>query len=186
LRTGFSVKKQAGKTVIVSGDLTYQIMGLKETSIASQRVDVRAIYADRSVSPTGSTSIRRGHGRATAETLSRALRLEPARVEKDLLRIVDWLEAERDKRALTADGEDDPVELSAEERRLGLELLQRPDLFEQIITDMETLGYVGEDVNKQLLYLCRDLPQTGRSDLGDHHVAVGIGKVLPGGVQSKN
>jgi DNA primase len=148
---GFSVTKRAGKTVFTCGDVVYQIMGLKETSISSQRVDVRAVYAGHSFPDRVdlySSRSRRGY----AETLSRAFGLEPARVEKDLLRIVDWLEAERD-RALTADGEDDPVELSAEERRLGLELLQRPDLFEQIITDMETLGYVGEDVNKQLLYL---------------------------------
>jgi DNA primase len=151
VQDGFSVQKKAGRTVFTCGDLTYQIMGLKETSISSQRVDVRAVYSGHSFPDRVdlySSRSRRGY----AETLSRAFGLEPARIEKDLLRIVDWLEAERD-RALTDDGDDGPVELTADERRMGLEFLQRTDLFEQIITDMETLGYVGEDVNKQLLYL---------------------------------
>jgi hypothetical protein len=122
-------------------------MGLKETSISSQRVDVRAVYSGHSFPDRVdlySSRSRRGYSR---DPFTRFW-LEPAKVEKDLLRIVDWLEAERD-RALPDDG---PVELTADERRMGLAFLQ-PDLFEQIITDMETLGYVGEDVNKQLLYL---------------------------------
>jgi DNA primase len=148
----FSVKKTGGKTIFTCGEVAYQIMGLKETAISTQRVDVRALYADHSFPDRVdlySSRSRRGY----AETLSRAFGLEPARVEKDLLRIVDWLEAEREKR-LSASGDTEPAELSAEEVRLGKAFLQSPDLFDQIIADMDTLGYVGEDLNKQLLYLC--------------------------------
>ena len=44
--------------------------------------------------------------------------------------------------------------MTEEEKRIGLEFLQRPDLFQQIVRDMEILGYIGEDLNKQLMYLC--------------------------------
>jgi DNA primase len=149
---GFSVKKQAGKTVIASGDIAYQIMGVKETAIASQRVDVRAIYADRSFPDRVdlySSRSRTGY----SQTLSRVFGIEQAKVEKDLLRIVDWLEAERDKQ-LSVFGDEAETELTDEEVRIGTAFLQSPDLFEQIVADMNTLGYVGEDLNKQLLYLC--------------------------------
>ena len=37
---------------------------------------------------------------------------------------------------------------------IGLDFLKSVDLFQQIVDDMTTLGYVGEDLNKQLIYLC--------------------------------
>ena len=39
------------------------------------------------------------------------------------------------------------------ERKEALSLLKRPDLLDQVSKDIDTLGYVGEDVNKRLLYL---------------------------------
>src|SRR5208337_1047001 len=79
--------------------------------------------------------------------------MEPRRIEKDLLSILEYLEAERDKRLSSADVAPARHELTEEERRLGLELLQSPDLFEQIVSDMDALGYVGEELNKQLVYI---------------------------------
>ncbi len=46
------------------------------------------------------------------------------------------------------------TELTEKEREAGLNFLKSPGLFQEIVKDMETLGYVGEDLNKQLLYLC--------------------------------
>ena len=34
-----------------------------------------------------------------------------------------------------------------------MELLQSPELFERIASDLAALGYVGEELNKQLLYI---------------------------------
>ncbi len=39
------------------------------------------------------------------------------------------------------------------ERKEALSLLKRPDLLDQVSNDIDTLGYVGEEVNKRLLYL---------------------------------
>ena len=44
-------------------------------------------------------------------------------------------------------------ELTEEERQLGMEFLTSPELFDQIAADMETLGYVGEELNKLLVYI---------------------------------
>jgi hypothetical protein len=44
-------------------------------------------------------------------------------------------------------------ELTEEEQALAQEFLQSADIYEQIVADMEVLGYVGEEVNKELTYL---------------------------------
>jgi DNA primase len=73
------------------------------------------------------------------------------RVEKDLLAILEALEEERDKAFNQT--EEEEIILSEEEIQLGMDLLSSPDLFDRISQDTETLGYVGEDVNKRLLYI---------------------------------
>ncbi len=45
------------------------------------------------------------------------------------------------------------MELTEEERNHGMELLLSADLFERIVSDLEVLGYVGEQINKQLVYI---------------------------------
>ena len=77
--------------------------------------------------------------------------MESNRIEKDLVKIVEYLEEERDK-SFSSEGEEVP-ELTEEEERLGLELLKDPDLFNRIEADMTSLGYVGESANKRLMYL---------------------------------
>ena len=76
-----------------------------------------------------------------------------ARVERDLVLILERLEAERDT-ALRMGNKKAVVEMSATDRALGLSLLTDPQLFSRIVEDLSALGYVGEDLNKELLYLC--------------------------------
>ena len=66
--------------------------------------------------------------------------------------MLEYLEAEREKK-LNALAPTGPYRMSAEEEQLGLGLLSSPDLFSRIVSDMEALGYVGEEVNKKLIYL---------------------------------
>jgi len=86
-----------------------------------------------------------------SENLSRLFDVPESRIAGDLLSLVDWLEAERDRELF--EGEAAPRELSAEEEALGLELLQSPQLFTRIVNDLSVLGYVGEELNKQLIYI---------------------------------
>lgn len=81
-----------------------------------------------------------------------AFNIEPRRIEKDLLDILDYLEKDRDSR-LREGGVSSNASMTCEEREAGLKFLASPDVFDQIIADMETMGYVGEDNNKQLLYI---------------------------------
>ena len=78
--------------------------------------------------------------------------LEPRRIEKDLLSILEYLEAERDRRFASASAL--PPATSSPRRSGGWAWsCSSPDLFDQIVRDMDALGYVGEELNKQLVYI---------------------------------
>jgi hypothetical protein len=87
-----------------------------------------------------------------AQAVARSFGVELARAEKDLVLILEYLERERDE-ALRRGNAKEPVQVSQPDRELGLSLLRDPRLFERIIDDLSELGYVGEDLNKELLYL---------------------------------
>jgi len=84
-------------------------------------------------------------------SLSALFGVESKRIERDLVVMLEHLEEERDK-ALFA-GARKQQELTDEEVKLGMEFLTSPDLFDQVVKDMEVLGYVGEELNKKLVYL---------------------------------
>jgi len=120
--------------------------------VASLRVNIRVQYRrERFYDNLDLYSAR--SRTAYSEHLGRLFGLEPKRIENDLVRILEHLEEERDRRFALEPEESRPPELCEEDHRLGLAFLKSPDLFEQIVSDMEALGYVGEDLNKQLVYL---------------------------------
>jgi len=47
----------------------------------------------------------------------------------------------------------DKEEMTAEDKKQALSFLKNPDLFNEILTDFETLGYTGEEMNKLLCYI---------------------------------
>ncbi|VDB01170.1 DNA primase, partial [Olavius algarvensis spirochete endosymbiont] len=78
--------------------------------------------------------------------------LEPARIERELVCILEYLEANEED-----EGRDNrlsfPLTPGPRERVEGLALLRDPALFKRIEEDLEELGYVGEGVNKRLMYI---------------------------------
>ena len=117
------------------------------------------------------TFIQHDQGPHTARTLRICLTLRSKRVEKDLVKILEHLENERDKR-LSGREKEEKITLTNEERELGLSFLKNPALFQEIIDDMTTLGYVGEDLNKQLLYICASSRILRRPDLNNDNKPV--------------
>jgi DNA primase len=83
-----------------------------------------------------------------ARRVSKAFGVEAAAVESALLALL--VEAER-KTEGPADTVERPV-MNEGERAEALALLRREDLLDQVAKDIDALGYVGEDVNKRLLY----------------------------------
>jgi len=138
--------------IFTIGDITYRLGGVRQLFVTSLRVNVRASFGP--LSYYDSLDLYAAKARTGfAQALARQTGAEMARVEKDLVLILERLEADRDE-AMRAGSKRAAVELSPEDRELGLGLLRDPRLFERVVDDMSALGYVGEDLNKELLYLC--------------------------------
>ncbi len=147
----FRVMRLGPRYLFESTSLRYRLLGVRPSFVSSLRVNVRAECAGLSFLDNVDLYSARSRALFSAAA-SAALCVEPSRVEKDLLFIVDQLEAERDRELMQAN----PCEqhpLSDEQRKAGMELLQSLDLFDRIPSDLTTLGYVGEELNKQLLYV---------------------------------
>jgi hypothetical protein len=133
------------------GEITYRVGGVKPLFVTSLRVNIKATKDGMSYPDSLDLYVAKARmGYALA--LHRAWGAEPSRVEKDLVTILEALEEERD-RNLVAGGRQEVV-MSDAQRQAGLELLQDPALFDRIDADLSALGYVGESLNKQLMYLC--------------------------------
>ena len=130
--------------------VSYRVQGVREIFLSDLRVNIKAEYGVETFYDKLDLYSSRSRT-AFSLGLSQLFDLEPKRIEKDLVLILECLEEERDGR-LTEETKEKPV-ITEEERRLGMEFLRSSDLFEQIVTDMEVLGYVGEDLNKQLVYI---------------------------------
>jgi hypothetical protein len=131
---------------------TYRLGGVKSLFVTSLRVNIRATNGETSYYDSIDLYASRGRA-AFAQGVNRAWGAEPVRIERDLVLILERLEKDRDE-SLKASGKREPVDMTAAEREAGLELLRDPRLFDRIVSDLASLGYVGENLNKQLLYLC--------------------------------
>ncbi len=95
--------------------------------------------------------------RVTAiKQIAQRLELGLDEVERHFLRLVDqaeeWVESQREETG------DDPSEAAAEpmteeQRAEAMAFLRQPDLVQAVLSDMEELGYVGEEKSKLLAYL---------------------------------
>ncbi|GAB1483427.1 hypothetical protein MASR2M78_22430 [Treponema sp.] len=138
--------------VFTIGGTSYRLGGVKSLFVTSLRVNIRASNGTQSYYDGLDLYAARARS-SFAAALNRTWGADCARVEKDLVLILEYLEAERDA-ALRSGGEKREISLSQGEKEAGLELLRDGTLFERIVDDLSALGYVGEDLNKQLLYLC--------------------------------
>ena len=134
------------------GEVSYRVGGVKPLFVTSLRVNVRASSGSDSYYDSLDLYVARARS-GFALALSRSFGVETARVEKDLVRILEALEDERDQQLAEGSRKKEP-EMSEADRQAGLSLLRDPALFDRIDADLSVLGYVGERLNKWLLYLC--------------------------------
>ena len=146
----FSVRKEKGKYLFTASDISYRLLGVKELFVSNLRVNIRAEKGDMSFIDNSDLYSARSRTSFSLH-LSRLFDTESKRIEKDLIRIVEYLEEERDKSL--SSGEEKEVTLSECEIEMGMEFLTSADMFARIVGDTELLGYVGEEINKILIYL---------------------------------
>jgi DNA primase len=149
-KKSFRVVKEGGAYEFEFADVTYRLLGVKDVFVQDLRVNIRAQCGEESFYDRLDLYSARSRA-AYAASLASLFAVESKRIERDLIQMLEHLEDQRDK-ALSA-GTAKPVEMSAEEKALGLGLLKSPDLFDEIASDMTKLGYVGEELNKKLIYL---------------------------------
>ena len=147
----FAVKSE-GNYLFHCSSLNYRIIGVKEGFVSSLKVNVRCQRpADDSVKFIDNVDLFSARSRTLfSVAVARRFGEESARIEKDLLDILDYLEEQASLLSLPSA---DVRALTAEEEEAGLALLKDPNLFGRIVKDTEALGYVGEEENKILMYL---------------------------------
>jgi hypothetical protein len=132
--------------------LEYRIGGVKALFVTSLRVNIRAGDGIRSYYDSLDLYSARSRS-GFAQAVQKAMGIDAQAVEQDLTAMLEYLEKERDD-SLMRHARRENREPGIADRARGLELLEDPDLCSRIIEDMSALGYVGDETNKLLLYLC--------------------------------
>jgi hypothetical protein len=141
----------------VSSPVRYRLSGVRETFSASLRVSMRAELVapqdegGKARAYVDTVDLYSSRSRCAFAQSASSIGLDAPHVERDLLVMLDLLEAERDERLSSS--ESGPHVITEAERQAGLELLSSPNLISRIESDLGAVGYVGEGVNKILLYL---------------------------------
>lgn len=99
IKTKFNVRKEGLFTIFETEDTNYRIGGIKPLFVTSLRVNIRAGNGNLSYYDSIDLYARRGRV-SFAQGLYRTWGIDPQRVEIDLIKILEWLEKERDERLL--------------------------------------------------------------------------------------
>lgn len=137
-------------TVFQNGHLSYRVKGLGTSgnlriiltaaSETARHVDQIDLYTARA---------RRSFATACGERLS----LDPAKIEADLLALVEALETLQQQEKSTTTTHLVIAPMSEAEQAAARAWLQRENLLDHIAADLDLIGYVGEPRNKKLAYL---------------------------------
>ncbi|MBN1183465.1 MAG: toprim domain-containing protein, partial [Bacteroidales bacterium] len=147
----FKATKDSLGYVFNIDEITYKIQGFKETTVNDFKVPIKAEYKGERFPDQVNLQVSRSR-ESFAGKLSQEFNIETKKIEKGLLLIFDYMEKEREKR-FSGKKENEKEEMTEEERELGLSFLKSPDIFKEIVNDMTTLGYVGEENNKLIIWL---------------------------------
>lgn len=164
-RVGFTRPAAAGQTgglnlvshsedslVFQNCDALYRLRGLFDNSGPSLRVILTAQCEDGTHTDRLDLYTAK-HRVSFAYRAAHRLELPAAKIEEDLNRLIPMLETLLAEGKSKTDEQPKRYEMNDAERRDTLALLRAPDLLDKIAADLETVGYVGEERNKQLAYL---------------------------------
>jgi 5S rRNA maturation endonuclease (ribonuclease M5) len=145
-----SEKPPAADPLSLSRDgLTYQAR-VQSALLGRLRVTVKVTRGD--VFHVDTLDLYASRSRAEfARRVEKTFGVEAQAVEAALLALVVVAEKAANQEEVEDQAAVQP--LTESERAEALAFLKRPDLLDQVAKDIDALGYVGEDVNKRLLYL---------------------------------
>jgi DNA primase catalytic core len=144
-----AVTAEGGELRYVSEDRLYTVRCGELRGMASLRVAVKLSVGEVRVIDT--VDLYSARSRNTFLARAEASKAgERAAIERDLFFLLETIEREQGKKE---EPEPAPLEISPHDRAEALAFLRRRDLLDRIAADMGTLGYVGEQINKQIGYL---------------------------------
>lgn len=147
-----SAAKDGGVWTFTISSRRYRALGVKDVFVSSLKINLRlTTHVGKYLDNVDLYSARSRSGYASG--CAAMTGVEAAVAENDLLSILEHLEGVRNEAMADSSLDESTHQLTDEERELGREFLSSPDLFDRIVSDTETLGYGGEDVNKLLVYL---------------------------------
>jgi len=165
----------------------YKIRGLKEDFTSSSlNVGIRVSLGSNFFYDT--VNLYSARSRIVfAKTIASRFEVSYETILSHLETILDNIEKLREKQILSKAGIKE-VEIPNEEKEKGLKLLNSQNLIEEVRQDLTTLGYIGEDMNKVLVYIIAtsrkmEEPLAGiiisRSSAGKSKLTETVRKLIP-------
>ena len=144
---------EANAVVITRGDRRYRIRGL-ERNMSSLSLKVNITASRDELIHVDTVDLYKAPSRSSFQRVT-ALELycDEETVKRDIGFVLSHIEELRNRQIEAAKGITKPVELTLEEHREAMLLLQDPDLIARIIRDLDQCGMVGEPFNKLAAYL---------------------------------
>lgn len=128
--------------------LTYKLRGVRKDCTSSLAATVIVEFEGEQVIDRGELYSHKVRLRI-AEQIHCKFGVTTEEVEDQFLRIIRRLQKEKDK----DQDKERKVELTKEQKKAAEKFLYNPDLVKELLRDLTTMGLVGEEMNKLLLYL---------------------------------
>jgi len=131
-------------------DLEYRVRGFDDMILSHLRVNIKALYKDDFFIDIVDLYSQKSRN-LFLNKLCNQLKLNREEVKIDLYAIIDFIEkyhSDKDKPAKI-----EPIKISNHDRDSALAELKSPNLIKNILSDIEAIGYIGEEKNKLIAYL---------------------------------
>lgn len=143
------VEKSDDQATFKYGDLIYQARDLKNARSNQLKIILKVIDKDNHFTDRIDLHSARAR-RSFANQASERLNLQSAQIEEHLEAMMEELEKQSSDVSGKSSVKD---EISHDEKEEAMRLLQDPNLLDRMASDLDKLGYVGEAINKKILYL---------------------------------
>ena len=144
------VKTEYGFTMTIKGR-KYEVRGLSKNN-SKLKATVKGILYDKSKKRLHVDTVDFYSARSRnflIKGLCDLFGADESAITQDVERLLELAE-DYQKPEQAQDGK---KEMTAQDKKAALAFLKNPDMFEEILTDFETLGYTGEEMNKLLCYI---------------------------------
>jgi hypothetical protein len=133
-----------------SSNKTYRIRGFEDIILSHLRVNIKVIYKDNFFIDIVDLYSQKSR-KLFLNRVYNQLKLNREEVKKDLYKIIDIIEKYQSDKKNPPKKE--PIKISNEDKETALKYLKSPNLLKNIMLDIESLGYIGEENNKSIAYL---------------------------------